>query len=71
MVECGAVPATIAMLDGVAHIGLEPAELERLAAADAVLKLSARDLPVAMAQRATGGTTVAATRNALAAPPIG
>jgi pseudouridine-5'-phosphate glycosidase len=57
----GAVPATIAVLDGIAHIGLNGAELERLASADAALKLSARDLPVAMAQRATGGTTVAAT----------
>jgi pseudouridylate synthase len=59
--ECGAVPATIAMLDGVAHVGLEPAELEHLAATEGALKLSARDLAVAMAQRATGGTTVAAT----------
>ncbi|HUA05501.1 MAG TPA: pseudouridine-5'-phosphate glycosidase [Solirubrobacteraceae bacterium] len=59
--EHGAVPATIAMLDGVAHIGLEPAQLERLAGTGGALKLSARDLPVAMAQRATGGTTVAAT----------
>ena len=57
----GAVPATIAMLDGVAHVGLEPEELERLVATDGALKLSARDLPVAMAQGATGGTTVAAT----------
>jgi len=59
--EHGAVPATIAMLDGVAHIGLELAQLERLVGTDGALKLSARDLPVAMAQRATGGTTVAAT----------
>jgi pseudouridylate synthase len=59
--ERDAVPATIAMLDGVPHIGLEADELERLVQTDAALKLSARDLPVAMAQRATGGTTVAAT----------
>jgi pseudouridylate synthase len=59
----GAVPATIAVLDGVAHIGLEADELERLAGAGSehALKLSARDLPVAVAQGATGGTTVAAT----------
>jgi pseudouridylate synthase len=57
----GAVPATIAMLDGVAHVGLDAGELERLAGTEAALKLSARDLPVAMAQGATGGTTVAAT----------
>ena len=59
--ERGAVPATIAMLDGIAHVGLEADELQRLAGTTAALKLSARDLPVAMAQGATGGTTVAAT----------
>jgi pseudouridylate synthase len=59
--ECGALPATIAMLDGVAHVGLERDELEWLVATDGALKLSARDLPVAMVQGATGGTTVAAT----------
>ncbi|HJS94288.1 MAG TPA: pseudouridine-5'-phosphate glycosidase [Solirubrobacteraceae bacterium] len=59
--ERGAVPATIAVLDGVPHIGLEAHALERLAETDSVLKLSARDLPVAMARGATGGTTVAAT----------
>jgi pseudouridylate synthase len=59
--DAGALPATIAVLDGVAHVGLENGELERLAGTDGALKLSARDLPVAMAQRATGGTTVAAT----------
>ncbi len=59
--ERGAVPATIAMLDGVPHIGMDPGELDRLVETDGALKLSARDLPVAMAQGATGGTTVAAT----------
>jgi pseudouridylate synthase len=57
----GAVPATIGLLDGVVRVGLEGDELERLAGAEAPLKLSARDLPVAMARGATGGTTVAAT----------
>jgi pseudouridylate synthase len=57
----GAVPATIAVLDGVAHIGVEPDQLERLAGAESALKLSARDLPVAIARGASGGTTVAAT----------
>ena len=57
----GAVPATIAMLDGVAHVGLARDQLERLAQSDTVVKLSARDLPIAMAQGLTGGTTVAAT----------
>lgn len=59
--EHGAVPATIGLLDGVARVGLEGDELERLGTAEAPLKLSARDLPVAIAQGATGGTTVAAT----------
>ncbi|MGB8877866.1 MAG: pseudouridine-5'-phosphate glycosidase, partial [Solirubrobacteraceae bacterium] len=59
--EHGAVPATIGLLDGVARIGLEGDELERLGTAEAPLKLSARDLPVAIARGATGGTTVAAT----------
>lgn len=57
----GAVPATIAMLDGVPHVGLEPEELERLTGSEAAVKLSVRDLPVAMAKGTTGGTTVAAT----------
>ena len=59
--ERGAIPATIAVLDGVARIGLEPDQLERLAGAESALKLSARDLPVAVAEGASGGTTVAAT----------
>jgi pseudouridine-5'-phosphate glycosidase len=57
----GAVPATIAMLDGVAHVGLASDQLERLAKSETAVKLSARDLPIAMAQGLTGGTTVAAT----------
>jgi pseudouridylate synthase len=59
--ERGAVPATIAMLDGVTHVGLEAEELERLAGTETTVKLSVRDLPVAMAKGTTGGTTVAAT----------
>ena len=59
--ESGAVPATIAVLDGVAHVGLDADALERLAGTEDALKLSARDLPVAMAQGVSGGTTVAAT----------
>ncbi len=59
--DSGAVPATIAILDGVPHVGLEPDQLQKLARADEPLKLSVRDLPVAIAQGATGGTTVAAT----------
>jgi pseudouridine-5'-phosphate glycosidase len=59
--ERGAVPATIAVLNGVPHVGLETEELERLAGSETAVKLSVRDLPVAMAQDTTGGTTVAAT----------
>jgi pseudouridine-5'-phosphate glycosidase len=56
----GVVPATIAVIDGVATVGLTGAELERIATDTSVIKVSARDLPVAMAQGMTGGTTVAA-----------
>jgi pseudouridine-5'-phosphate glycosidase len=59
--DSGATPATIAVLDGVVHVGIEPDQLERLAGTEAALKLSARDLPVAIARGASGGTTVAAT----------
>lgn len=57
----GAEPATIAVLDGVVRLGLESSELEALAQAEDVRKLSRADLPVAIATGATGATTVAAT----------
>ena len=47
----GAVPATIALLDGVVRIGLDDAALEAIATRDDVAKCSARDLPIAMARR--------------------
>ncbi len=59
--DAGATPATIAVLDGVPHIGIDGDQLERLAGATSALKLSARDLPVAIARGVSGGTTVAAT----------
>jgi len=59
--EEGAVPATIAVVDGMVRIGLDRAGLEAIASGDDVVKCSARDLPVVMARRATGATTVAAT----------
>ena len=59
--ERGATPATIAVIDGVAHIGLEAEQLERLAGSESPQKLSARDLPVAITAASSGGTTVAAT----------
>jgi len=57
----GAVPATIAVLDGRIHVGLTSAELETLAKADGVAKLSRADLAVCVASGGTGATTVAAT----------
>lgn len=60
--ENGAVPATIAVVDGVAWAGLSSSQLERLANSDEpLMKLGSRDLAVAMARGATGGTTVSAT----------
>jgi pseudouridine-5'-phosphate glycosidase len=65
--DCGAVPATIAVIDGELCVGLAPAELERLAqSGPEVRKLSSRDLGPAVAARATGATTVAATVRAAA-----
>ena len=58
----GAVPATIAVLDGRIHVGLSGAEIERVAAG--ATKVSSRDLGPAIAQRAVGATTVAATMRA-------
>ncbi len=57
----GAVPATVAVLDGMVRVGLTADELDRLCLEDDVLKLSARDLGVAVALRRTGATTVAST----------
>jgi len=59
--EEGATPATVAILDGVPHIGLSPAQLEALAQVSDPAKVSLRDLPAVVAQKRTGGTTVAAT----------
>ena len=57
----GAVPATIAVMAGKIHIGLEPEELEELAQAQGVMKLSRADLAACLALGRTGATTVAAT----------
>lgn len=57
----GAVPATVGVVAGIPKVGLEDAEIELLASADGVPKLSARDLPVAAAKSSHGATTVAAT----------
>jgi len=57
----GVTAATIALVDGVPKIGLAPDELERIAADQSVVKVSSRDIAIAMARKMTGGTTVAAT----------
>jgi pseudouridine-5'-phosphate glycosidase len=57
----GAVPATIAVINGTLHIGLEPATLEQLAQTPDAMKLSRADLAFAIAEGRTGATTVAAT----------
>ena len=58
----GAVPATVAVLDGQIHIGLDGDELERVAAES--IKVSTRDLGPAIARGQIGATTVAATLRA-------
>jgi len=57
----GAVPATIALLGGEVHVGLEDAALERLANSPDVAKCGVRDLAVVAALGRDGATTVAAT----------
>jgi pseudouridylate synthase len=57
----GAVPATIGVVGGMAKVGLDEPELELIATAEGIPKLSARDLPVAVVKGSHGATTVAAT----------
>lgn len=57
----GAVPATIAVMDGLIHIGLTDTDLEILSQAQDVAKLSRADLAVCLAHKGIGATTVAAT----------
>jgi pseudouridine-5'-phosphate glycosidase len=66
----GAVPATIALVDGQARVGLDDAALERIASSDDVVKVSTRDLAVVAARAGTGATTVAATSHLAAAAGI-
>lgn len=66
----GAVPALTAVVDGVAHVGVEPAAHARILAGDR--KVAARDLPVATAQRwANGATTVSASLALAAGAGVG
>jgi len=57
----GAVPATVGVIAGTPKVGLDEAELDLMATAGGIEKLSARDLPVAAAKGIHGATTVAAT----------
>ena len=57
----GAVPATIGVVRGVPKVGLDEPELDLMATAEGIPKLSARDLPVAVMKKSHGATTVAAT----------
>ncbi|MGV1752984.1 pseudouridine-5'-phosphate glycosidase [Agrobacterium sp. CG674] len=57
----GAIPATIAVIHGTLHIGLEKHELEALAKTTDAMKVSRADIAFAIAERRTGATTVAAT----------
>lgn len=59
--SAGAVPATVAVVDGRAHVGLDKAGLERVAGDPAIRKLGHRDLAPALATGASGATTVSAT----------
>lgn len=59
--QAGVLPATIAVLEGEARVGLSDEELVRLASDRSARKVSLRDLPLVLAQGVSGGTTVAAT----------
>lgn len=59
--EAGAVPATMAVIDGVLHVGLEAEVLQALGKAQDVAKLSRADFAACLATGGTGATTVAAT----------
>lgn len=61
VIETGATPATIGMIEGRLVVGLAPSEIERLASSPGARKLSRADLAHALATRATGATTVSAT----------
>ncbi len=66
----GAVPATIGVIDGKIHIGLEPEQVETLVSSSNLHKISRRDFGPTIAQSASGGTTVAGTLVAAQAAEI-
>lgn len=57
----GAVPATVAVVDGAIQVGCDEATLERLASEPGVAKVSRRDMPVVLANNRLGATTVSGT----------
>jgi pseudouridylate synthase len=67
----GAVPATIAVLDGVPHVGLTADQVDRVCADADLAKLGVRDLPVAAALGRSGATTVSSTALLAARAGIG
>lgn len=67
--EEGAAPATVAVLDGVARVGLDDDDLRRVAEQD-LRKLAVRDVPLAVAAGASGATTVSATAALAAAAGV-
>lgn len=66
----GAVPVAMAVIDGVPCAGLDEGQLNRLAQGQGLMKLGSRDLAIAVARKATGGTTVSATCEMAAAAGI-
>ena len=67
----GAVPATVAIVDGIARIGVDDDALDRIANSDDVVKVSVRDLATVAARGGNGATTVAATAHLAARAGIG
>ncbi|HKO98408.1 MAG TPA: pseudouridine-5'-phosphate glycosidase [Pyrinomonadaceae bacterium] len=59
--DVGAVPATIAILNGQLHVGLNAGQISFIAGSDDIKKVSTRDLPLSVAQKWNGATTVAST----------
>ena len=59
--SCGAVPATIGIIDGVPTIGMSKEEIEEFGKRKGILKVSRRDLPYVISKKLWGATTVATT----------
>lgn len=66
----GAVPASMAVLDGVLHVGIDEDQIKRLSTAKGLHKIGSRDLAIAVARKLSGGTTVSATCEMAAAAGI-